>query len=261
MTANQPHNTTHVTTSSDVDVDAVVREVLRRLHSNRPVTSVAKVPSAGADPRPVESHSLRLSQPVVTLADIGDRLHSAQWLIVPSGAVVTPAVRDVLREKNIALRHADAETIDADHAIASLVVATAATAFRASGLVQTLGTGGTKIEAIEATELSDAVPRLLAAVGEHDRLGVLITDQGALAACMANRDGRARAAVVRSPEDVTQVVESLGANVLIVEPQTSGMYALRSMVARFIRTTSRLCPPELANQNSPAARCTCSSAK
>jgi len=258
----QQHKTTHTADSSHVDVDAVVREVLRRLQSNRPLANEATVQSARpATPPSVDPSDLQLSHRVVTLDDLSGRLEAVQTLTVPVGAVVTPAARDALKENSIVLRHADKPSREASQAVSSLIVASAATAMRTSRFLQTLGSLGTKIDSIESTELSDAVSQLVATVGEHDRLGLLLTDKSALAACMANRDGRARAAVVRSLEDVTQAVESLGANVLIVEPQMTSMHLLRSMVAAFVRSSARSCPAVLANQTSQEKRCACSSAK
>ena len=262
MTTHRQYETAHATTSSNVDVDAVVREVLRRLNSDRPLAGAAEVQSNGPTiHQQVDPTDVRLSQQVVTLDDIDGCLGRAKTLTVPAGAVVTPAVRDVLKENDITLRYFNAETCDGSQAVHSLVVATAATTFRAADFLAAMTTLGRETDLIESTELSDAVPRLIAAIDGGDRVGVLLSDRGALAACMANRDSRARAAVVRTLDDVNQAVESLGANVLVIEPRRAGIYALRSMVAAFVRSPVRSCPAELALQTPQAKRCTCSSAK
>ena len=69
----------------------IVQEVIRRLRA--------------ADGQPDQSagSELRLRDRVVTLAALRDRLASVRRLIVPAKAVVTPAVRDELKARQIEL--------------------------------------------------------------------------------------------------------------------------------------------------------------
>lgn len=255
------HNSQTLTSASTVDVDLVVREVLRRLMSDRPLSSpvtVASQPTSSAVPQ--APGNLNLSQRVITLADVEGRLHGAQTLTVPVGAVVTPAVRDELKQHNVTLRHSDGHATPAP-ATTSLVVATAGTTFNAASLIKAMENTGTTIEQIESTNLTTTVSQVSDAVCHGNRLGVLLTDKPAMAACMANRDARIRAAVARSLADVTAVVDSLGANLLMIEPLSTGMYALRSMITAFVRTSNGHCPAELTNHAPTSGGCGCSSAK
>jgi hypothetical protein len=69
----------------------IVQEVIRRL---RAADGHAAPPPAG---------ELRLSDRVVTLAALQDRLASVRRVVVPARAVVTPAVRDELKQRQIEL--------------------------------------------------------------------------------------------------------------------------------------------------------------
>lgn len=68
----------------------IVQEVIRRLHA----ADTSALPAAG---------ELRLSDRVVTLAAIKDRLASVRRVVVAAKAVVTPAVRDELKHRQIEL--------------------------------------------------------------------------------------------------------------------------------------------------------------
>ena len=76
---------------SEADIERIVQEVIRRLIS-------AGHPVAGSKPS-----TLTIEERVVSLATIEGRLEGIQQLVVPPKAVVTPSVKDELRQKNIDL--------------------------------------------------------------------------------------------------------------------------------------------------------------
>jgi len=67
----------------------IVQEVIRRLRA--------------ADGNPPAAGDLRLTDHVVTLTALKDRLTSVRRVVVPAKAVVTPAVRDELKSRQIEL--------------------------------------------------------------------------------------------------------------------------------------------------------------
>lgn len=256
------HNSSNTAVASPVDVDAVVREVLRRLTSDRPLTGNIVSPVAAPSRQgPTEAGNITLSGRVVTLDDVENHLETATTLIVPIGAVVTPAVRDALKKHGVALRHADSETSAANQSASTLAVASTAGAYQADNLTKALSGTRSIVEEIKTEDLANAVSQLVAAVTRNQRLGILLTGKSALAACMANRDAHVRAAVVHSLADVAAVTESLGANILVVDPQTTGLHTLRSMATAFVRRATDYCPTELSNFGSSTKGCGCSSAK
>ncbi len=75
-------------------LDWVVAEVVRRLRAADIDGGCAESPRGG---------ELAVDERVVTVATLQRRLAGIACVRVPRGAVVTPAVRDLLRERNIAL--------------------------------------------------------------------------------------------------------------------------------------------------------------
>jgi hypothetical protein len=80
-------------------VEIVVREVLRRLA----VADACPAPATG-EPTLRERRELVLTERLVTLATLQGRLDDVARLVVARRAVVSPAVHDELRAKNIELR-------------------------------------------------------------------------------------------------------------------------------------------------------------
>jgi len=77
-------------TLSPEQLEWIVQEVIRRLRS------------PDGNP-PLAASELRLTDRVVTLATLKDRLMSVRRVIVPSRTIVTPAARDELKERQIEL--------------------------------------------------------------------------------------------------------------------------------------------------------------
>jgi hypothetical protein len=80
---------------SDIDVETIIREVIRRL--------VAMGNELSQD----DNGTVKLTERLVTMATLDGRLTNAKRLIVPKRAVVTPLVKDELRNRKISLEYAD----------------------------------------------------------------------------------------------------------------------------------------------------------
>ncbi len=94
---------------STFDIESVVREVIRRLTNG----SNGHTPEVGADEKQnTDAGTMRLTQQVVSLAQLEGRLDRVSRLVVPRRAIVTPAVCDELRRYGITLQR-DCERIEA----------------------------------------------------------------------------------------------------------------------------------------------------
>jgi hypothetical protein len=78
------------------DIDRIVAEVVRRLRA------LAATPSTPAPSQKAEPTSrLNLNDKVITLGTIKGRLEGVSTVIVSDRAIVTPAVKDELRDRKI----------------------------------------------------------------------------------------------------------------------------------------------------------------
>ena len=227
------------------DIEWIVGEVMRRLmDAERAVeetiteTKMAKPPAKKRqEPKPGQ---LQLNHRVVTTAQIDGRLDGIRQVVVPVRAVVTPAVRDTLRKKRIALvsqpqpDHSDAES-----------------SRYTLGVVDPTGEFVSAIATVRA-ELGDVRQLdhdgLIQAVGgvveqiETDRgAGLVLTRQPSVALCLANRRPGVRAAWAISVAAVRDAEQMIGANLLIVNPASHGIYELKGMIREFA-SGSHVCP-------------------
>ena len=102
---------------------------------------------------------------------------------------------------------------------------------------------GTAVE-IDSTQsdcLMAASDRLAAAVTQENTLGALVTRHTAAALCVANRLAGVRAICVSDAGRLAAAAEAVGANVLVLDPQ-SGLFTMKRLLAEFCRDGVRACP-------------------
>jgi hypothetical protein len=78
---------------SDIDVEYIIREVIRRL------TAMANESSRD------HGGTVKLAERLVTMATLDGRLANAKRLIVAKKAIVTPLVKDELKNRKISLEY------------------------------------------------------------------------------------------------------------------------------------------------------------
>lgn len=215
--------------ASQLDIDAIVREVLRRL--DEPLSrGQARADRGMAPAEPRDEACLRLDERVVTVATLEARLGTAKRISLPAGAIVTPAARDMLRENGVAIGHAVANVAPAESSRLMLVgvgLESAAT---------TVVTGEVDDAELIENECPVAVTRqLLDRIASGDGCGVLLTGEPVAAICAANRRPGVRAAWAVSVAAVSQAMKTMAANLLIIDPGAHSVYELRSMVRQFVR--------------------------
>lgn len=242
------------------DVELVVREVLAQLAAasatgaqqpscaNRPASGAAntsapsKVPSVvPVESAPVDqSNVLTVTARVVTMNDVAGRLDSIRRLVVSRQSVVTPAVRDELLRRGIALEHAD--TQKDRPAPVRLALMTTGTDFDPASLVAALTREGFQVERSASDCLIAAVDTLAAEVSKPDTLGVLVTPHAAAGLCLANRLARVRAVAGADAPAVAAASAAVGANLLVADPRTGSFFQLKQAITEFARAGVRPCP-------------------
>jgi len=238
-------------------IERVVREVLASLgyataNAAAPVvapradgTAVA-VPSSAAlaQPQPAarqeDGESLVLDRRVVTLADLPERIKTVQRVIVPRGTVVTPAVKDELQERKIKLIVGEAS--GAAKQAANVILAVAASTYDPAPLASALEREGVAVELRRIDCLIQATDQLAADLKPGTTIGILATPHTAAALCLANRHARVRAILGTRADIVAGEADSIGANLLVLDPTAIGFFAVKQMASRFLAGGPRQCP-------------------
>ena len=93
---------------SSYDIERIVTEVMRRLQASGVLVQQDPESLPGIASASAKTATYTVTEHVVSLAVLEGHLENLQRLVVGARAVVTPAVRDALREHEIALERADA---------------------------------------------------------------------------------------------------------------------------------------------------------
>lgn len=247
---------------SAIDIERVVREVLAEMglalsasaSAETPQESPTAAPPAGTsvvqacatkpetpEPQPQDPHELAIAARIVTMADLSGRLNSVRRVVVAREALVTPAVRDELRRRGIALEFA---TASEGHASASrrVVLVTTGSHFDPTSLVAGLAREGLSVEHVALTCLIAATDQLAAETAKADTLCVLLTRHTAAGLCLANRLRGVRAITGIDAPAVAGAAAAVGANMLVADPQAGTFFQLKQMITEFCRCGVRACP-------------------
>jgi hypothetical protein len=166
-------------------------------------------------------------------------------LVVAPKAVITPAAKDLLKERRIAISRT-AATAPANRP--ALVIGVTDTAFDPAALLHMVSPAASSVERLAKTGVATVVAEVAEAVTKEGRLGLVFSGQPHVAACLANRRPGVRAAVARDREEVAQAVGSLSLNLLVVDPASRSLFQLGQMVKQFLDAGPRGCPADLKQQ-------------
>ena len=229
-----------------VDIDAIVRQVLDQLSAASPENITGASSRTNGEGAAGKSDEWVLTGRVVSTSDLEDRLTSVRRLVLRPGAVVTPAARDLLRDKNIVIEfRASNHAAQAKH---RLVVGQADTDFDPAELVRALGPDVLEVERLAKTGLTTVVDEMCSQVSKGGQLGLLFAGRSAAAICLANRCRGVRAAVGSDAGQIEQAVAEIGVNLLVVEPTRRSSFELMKMTRGFLRGGERCCPEYLQSK-------------
>jgi hypothetical protein len=231
-----------------MDIERVVREVLAELG----VAPKPETAPAAAKPGPQQAAStpadgqLMLCGRTISLADLPERLEGVRRVVVATGAVVTPSVRDELTRRAISLVRADPQSTAVERP--PVLMVSMDSPLDPVLIAQAFQTEGYAVESRHGDCLIRASEELAKGVAGGRALGVLLTRHAAAAMCLANRQAGVRAIRGTTPEAVSTDAGAVGANVLIVDTSAVGFFPARQMIGRFLRGGVRECPEVFRKQ-------------
>ncbi len=234
-------------TEMTIDVNQIVREVIAELERRQAADADApdaSTPTADSAAPKDDPRELVVYSRVVTLAELRDRLSQIRRLVVPPDAVITPAARDALADRNVSLVFGTADTSTAAGAARVLLIA-ARTGFDPSVLAEALRGEGIGVEMQESDCLIRSTDALAARVRDGRTLAVVLTPDVAAALCLANRHSGVRAVSATEAGAVAAAARGVGANVLVVDPQGRGLFQLKQTIGAFCRPGPWPCPEPL----------------
>lgn len=208
------------------EVDTAVRSALAEIGRARGRIAAAKAVEADV-----------FAGRLLGLRDAEALAGSCREVRIAPGTVVTPLAFDALKKRGIAIRLVSEREARRSRAEGTWGFAIDDASGAASALRRALlddRDGWRELGPAEAPAwVSDA----------DDRGAVLITPDAALAVWEAHRFRDVRAAAVSEVRAVARAVRTLGASLLVVEPEHKSIYALRQICATFRRGGAPMPPP------------------
>lgn len=194
----------------EAKIDTLVRQVLARLEQ-------AGANGSAGDPQ-AHTSDLIVDGRLVTLDALEGKLSDKQRVVVGQRAVVTPAVHDELRDRQIELvrcnRHA-ADSAQKELNAAEKLIVGAPDRTLAIAAVRSLEEKHSIVAATNMAELVRELGRRIA--NSSDARGVLLTEQPVAALCLANRHRQIRAAAAVDQATVFEAARTISANLFVVD--------------------------------------------
>jgi hypothetical protein len=239
-------------------VDRAVREVLAEMKGRVAGGNGIAVSSGGVSTGRVSSGRgllvgptvangvLVVDEPVLTLASLEGRLDGVSRVVAGTAAIVTPAVRDELRKRDISLQRNGRDRHAAEVNVRRLVFASARGRFDTDAISRALRAVSVELETIECHGLTDTVSQLAERVARDGVACVVVTSRPAAVVCLANRHAGVRAVAAASVDGVDRAVAEVGANLLALDVVGASTHGLRMAVRRFAELSRHNCPAEFA---------------
>ncbi|MCA9196272.1 MAG: hypothetical protein KDA87_02000 [Planctomycetales bacterium] len=223
------------------EIDRIVAEVVRRLqalpsNSDAIAAPVVNLPSeSDRSPNRLAASSpnqLVIADRLVTLELLKGRLQGVDTVLVQPNAVVTPAVKDELRLKKIALRSdCGANAVVRSKQALVLRVIRMATSVETSTLQRTANTVGCELKMHDVHSWMETRNAILRWNSQQAKPVLVLTDQPHLAACECNRFDKIRAVYCSAECSWKDVQQQFVPNAIIVRPADNVFEAvLRNLV-------------------------------
>lgn len=219
---------------NQADIEHIVSLVVDRLigpdtthaPTGQPIRQKQAQPAA-SQPKNI-NHSaadLVLSERLITLDTLRNRLKGVTSVQVASKAIVTPAVKDELKDRGVSLVVAD--DAPAASPLSKLAVL-------ACGEPADLAAWSQHVSVEQETDPRRAVTRAVN-LTRQTGLAVLLCKDAAASACLANRTAGIRALAAPATSTLESAMRAIGANLVTVDPATlvaGGVHDFLNTVAR-----------------------------
>jgi ribose 5-phosphate isomerase RpiB len=214
-------------------ISAIVREVLRRVTashqvaSSAPATVTPPIPVAATAAAPTivapasqtttqtDNTSYECDLKLIAMATLRGKLDNITTLRVKPKTIVTPAVRDELRDRKIALVFDLANDDSAGSRTQKTILLATTCNSTGSQLQQQLSATGINVQ----LQTNNCIQRLAKTVSERISASIralIVSDQPFSAACFANRNANVQAAVIRDQRDATAAKADLNPNCIVL---------------------------------------------
>jgi len=237
----------------NVDIEQIVQAVLRELQGQLAVSEslagkTKNIAAKDAVQQADLGRTLELTDKLVTLATLENRLSGIDRLTLRPSAVVTPAAADLARARGVKIVRSTAtaapQVIRGTLAL-GIADCDGAENLDAPALIAVIGKSGFAVERIANTGLAIVTAELMDHVAKNGRPAVLLTSRPATAVCLANRCSGVRAVGGKHAGHLREAIDEAGANLLVVDPTSMSAFELRRLATEFCDRWPHPLPKEI----------------
>ena len=222
-------------------IDQIVRSVLEQFQRGENVARTDKA-SRGCKPPGSNNAVVSIEDTIITGDLLASRVNDNKTVNIGQHAVLTPSARDLMRQRGITIQRQSTtatQTANGSRWVAIVTKCTPALKTAIDDAIQSPG-------AIVSRELvgtnDEAVQTAVGLICRADADGAIIfSEHPQLAACLANRNRRIRAAIANDAGTVKAVTAAMGANLLCINPVEQPFFGLRNI----LRQISAGSPPQV----------------
>ena len=234
-----------------IEVEAIVRAVLQRLRTGdadnvaRRSASVSPTPpllrnSAGAESAPsfAVAGAVRLDQRLLALEHLRDHWNGLRVLQVSAGCVITPAVRDELRQRGVVLERFTVDAGDATHAgsAAAAKLLVLASADQHAGLARQLSGNQTKLDRAKGDALASDLADLKQHLADGDRYALWCTPRPFAAIAQSANELKTTAVQLPMLEDLPRAIEQVQPKLIVVDSARWHAAAISQLARNWTRS-------------------------
>jgi hypothetical protein len=205
-------------------IEAIVREVLRRLASAGTPNSISTNSNSTVE---ADNHSFECSDKVIAMQTLRGKLDNVKTLRLKPKTIVTPAVRDELRDRKIKIVF-DLLSDEPTNCRTTILLGTNCNS-TGNSLRDRLIADGTQVR----LHVDKCSGQLATTVGNKISTTIsalIVTDQPYTAACVANRNANVRAVVVRDQGELTAAKSELNPNCVVLNSGNVGRVNLSAIL-------------------------------
>jgi len=245
-------------------IEAIVREVLRRVKDlrQRSVGTSAPAPARSTFPSPIQNscptafpvagatsvstpaaeanstssaqahaHVFECNNKVISMQTLRGNLDNVTAIRVKPKTIVTPAVRDELRDRKIEIVFDLGSSCKSGNVPARILLGTTCNS-TGNSLRDQLAANGTQVQ----LHVEKSAAQLATKVGNkisNSLPAVIVADHPYSAACSANRNSKVRAVVIGDPNELRAAKAELNPNCVVIQSGNEGRFNLSYVLNQF----------------------------
>lgn len=216
-----------------IEIEAIVRRVLSTL------TAIGAQSNGANGEKSVQSNRLSLTDQVISLQSLKNRLAGIQVLEVGTAAILTPAAKDYCRELRVELvrgalsEKSIANPVPSSSARPQRLVVVGSATWMSSISKQLCSKQASVIE--KSADDATAMRTIAEKLRSGHQAGVAIVQSPHAACWQAARDDRVRPAVIAHWSDLDEVLREVPVNVLVLSSKSWNVPSACNVARRFFQ--------------------------